>query len=339
MGDPAGIGPELVLKAWLERNTQNLPCFIYLGDPDDLAKRADTIGITAPIKILPEGRSFPERLSEATTAFDNALPVVPLKLAKPSIPGRLDASNASQIIAAITDSVEFVKHDAARAIVTNPIHKSCLYDAGFAFPGHTEFLAHLASQWQLPSGKNPTRSVMMLASDEMKVVPATIHIPLKDVPGKLSIDLLIETGKIVARDLEKRFTLGRPRIAFAGLNPHAGESGAMGTEEETIILPAIQELVAQGVRATGPFPADTLFHERARHNYDAVIAMYHDQALVPIKTVAFDRAVNVTLGLPFVRTSPDHGTALDIAGTGQASPSSLIAAIKMADTMTKAPSP
>ncbi|MBZ0216665.1 MAG: 4-hydroxythreonine-4-phosphate dehydrogenase PdxA [Fimbriimonadaceae bacterium] len=329
MGDPAGIGPELALKTWLEKDRAQLPPFVYLGDPEDLMHRADAAGITVPVEIITG------TLVENLIDFNRVLPVIPLRLVQPSIAGHPDAANAPQVIESISRSVDLLRREAARALVTNPIQKSCLYEAGFEFPGHTEYLAHLADQWPSRRGGQPVRPVMMLASDELKVIPATIHIALKDVPSKLTTALLVETALVAARDLEDRFGIPAPRIAFSGLNPHAGEAGAMGDEEETIILPAIRHLVAEGINASGPFPADTLFHEAARQRYDVVIAMYHDQALVPVKTIAFDRAVNVTLGLPFVRTSPDHGTALDIAGTGQANPSSLIAAIKMADIMSR----
>jgi 4-hydroxythreonine-4-phosphate dehydrogenase len=211
-------------------------------------------------------------------------------------------------------------------VVTNPVAKNVLYRSGFPEPGHTEFLGKLAAEITGVA----SRPVMMLWAPELAVVPVTIHLPLVDVPQQLDLDLIVETGRIVARDLTARFRIAHPRLAVAGLNPHAGENGALGAEDHAIVAPAIARLRAEGIDARGPLPADTMFHAAARAGYDAALCMYHDQALIPIKTLAFDHAVNVTLGLPFVRTSPDHGTAFDIAGTGRADPSSLIAAIKLA---------
>ena len=219
---------------------------------------------------------------------------------------------------------------AASAVVTNPVAKNVLYRSGFAEPGHTEYLAKLA---EAQTGTT-VRAVMMLWAPELAVVPVTIHLPLKDVVGRLSTDLIVETGRIVARDLSQRFGIARPRLAVAGLNPHAGEDGALGEEDRDVVAPAVERLFAAGIDARGPLPADTLFHAAARATYDAALAMYHDQALIPIKTLAFEHAVNVTLGLPFVRTSPDHGTAFDIAGTGRANPASLIAALRLAARLT-----
>ena len=324
MGEPAGIGPELVLQTWLARHEHQVAPFVYIGDPEDLLRRAGVIGLSVPICVVSE--------SDATADFDRALPVIPLSLTEPSVPGRPTPANAPQIIESISHGVDLIKRGRARAIVTNPIQKSSLYEANFEYPGHTEYLGHLASQWQSISTNVKIRPVMMLACEELRVIPATVHVALRDVSSMLTMDLLIETAQIANRDLKSRFGISQPRIAFTGLNPHASESGAMGDEEEDTILPTIRILQENGILASGPFPADTLFHEAARAKYDVVIAMYHDQALLPVKTIAFDKAVNVTLGLPFVRTSPDHGTALDIAGTGKANPSSLIAAIRMADT-------
>jgi 4-hydroxythreonine-4-phosphate dehydrogenase len=215
-------------------------------------------------------------------------------------------------------------------LVTNPIAKATLYEAGFKHPGHTEYLGALAEVWGAPAFP-----VMMIWSETLAVVPVTIHIPLADVARVLTADLIIRTGRIVDRDLRARFRVTRPRLAVAGLNPHAGEGGAMGREEITIIRPAIEALRAQGIDVVGPLPADTMFHPKARARYDVALTMYHDQGLIPVKTLAFDEGVNVTLGLPFVRTSPDHGTAFDIAGKGLANPASLIAALKLADRLTR----
>jgi 4-hydroxythreonine-4-phosphate dehydrogenase len=264
--------------------------------------------------------------AEAGAAFERALPVVPLDLAVTAAPGKPDASSAPAAIASIRRAVADVLAGHAAGIVTNPIAKNVLYRAGFAEPGHTEFLGRLAAE----ATGQAVQPVMMLWSSELAVVPVTIHLPLREVVAALSTDLIVETGRIVARDLSARFGVKRPRIAIAGLNPHAGEAGALGEEDATIVAPAVAQLKAEGIDVLGPLPADTMFHERARATYDVALCMYHDQALIPIKTLAFDHAVNVTLGLPFVRTSPDHGTAFDIAGTGKADPSSLVAALTLA---------
>lgn len=326
MGEPSGIGPELILAAWANRDKLNLPLFAVTGDPDHLEHVGKDTGLEISLTTITE---FPDdHLSS------DALPVIPIPLNKPVEYGRPDKANASAVIASIESAVELVHSGSASGIVTAPIQKAVLADAGFAHPGHTEFLASLAAKW----GKKYTnlRPVMMLAAGDFRVIPATIHIPLGEVSGRLTIDLLIETGMIVATSLKTRFGIPDPRLWFSGLNPHAGENGMLGNEDSEIIAPAVDILKERGVSAAGPFPADTMFHERARQQYDAAIAMYHDQALVPVKTVAFDTAVNITLGLPFVRTSPDHGTALDIAGTGKASPESMIAAIRMAHELSKA---
>jgi len=250
-------------------------------------------------------------------------------------PGQPDRSSAPAAIAAIRRAVADVAAGAAAAIVTNPVAKNVLYRSGFAEPGHTEFLAKLSEE---VTGV-PVHPVMMLWSPELAVVPVTIHLPLREIVARLTADLVAATGRIVARDLRERFGIARPRLAVAGLNPHAGEEGALGDEDLTVVRPAVERLKAEGIDARGPLPADTLFHQAARASYDAVLAMYHDQALIPIKTLAFDHAVNVTLGLPFVRTSPDHGTAFDIAGTGRADPGSLIAALALAARLSSAAAP
>src|SRR5947207_326521 len=251
---------------------------------------------------------------------------LPLALSATAEPGRPDNTSAAAAIASIDRAVADVLGGQAGAVVTNPIAKSVLYKAGFTDPGHTEYLARLSFQ----QTGDPAWPVMMLWSPEVAVVPVTIHMPVKEVPQRLTRDLIFETGRVVARDLIDRFGIVQPRLAIAGLNPHAGEEGAMGKEDATVVRPAIERLVADGIDARGPLPADTMFHEAARRTYDAALCMYHDQALIPIKTLAFDHAVNVTLGLPFVRTSPDHGTAFDIAGTGTADATSLVAALRLA---------
>jgi 4-hydroxythreonine-4-phosphate dehydrogenase len=318
IGEPAGIGPDIALMAWLKRRTHNLLPFYVIADAKFLLERARALGLDATVTEAEPSDTF--------SLFDRALPVVPLKLAMTAKPGEPDNTSGPAAIAAIRRAVEDVLHGDCAAIVTNPVAKTVLYGSGFTDPGHTEFLAKLARE---ASGR-PTQPVMMLWSPNLAVVPVTIHIPLKEVPRQLSTALIVETGRIVARELAARFGVAKPRLAMAGLNPHAGESGSIGTEERDIIAPAIAQLSAEGIDMRGPLPADTMFHEAARRTYDAALCMYHDQALIPVKMLAFDSAVNVTLGLPFVRTSPDHGTAFDIAGTGRADPSSLIAALTLA---------
>jgi 4-hydroxythreonine-4-phosphate dehydrogenase len=320
MGDPAGIGPELALAAWRDR-TPTAP-FVVFAASSLLAAAARRVGFTARIiETDPAG---------AAAAFSNGLPVVPLKSAVEDAPGRPSAANAAATIESIERAVEAVHQGQARAVVTNPIAKAALYQAGFKYPGHTEYLGALAKAWGAPAFP-----VMMIWSEALKVVPVTIHIPLADAPKALTAELIIRTARVVDGDLRTRFGVARPRLAVAGLNPHAGEGGAMGREEITIIKPAIEALKAERIDVVGPLPADTMFHPKARARYDVALAMYHDQGLIPVKTLAFDEGVNVTLGLPFVRTSPDHGTAFDIAGKGLANPASLIAALKLADRLTR----
>jgi 4-hydroxythreonine-4-phosphate dehydrogenase len=328
LGEPAGIGPDLTLAVWRRRVELGLPPFYVIGDPDFMARRAAVLGLDVPIKAI--------ATTQARDTFVHALPVVPFSLIVSAEPGLPDASSAPAAIASIRHAVADVLAGRAAAVVTNPIAKNVLYRSGFTEPGHTEFLARLAEEAQgLMAGD--LRPVMMLWSPELAVVPVTIHLPLKDVVARLTVDLIVETGRIVARDLARRFGMARPRLAVAGLNPHAGEDGALGEEDRDVVAPAIAILRADGIDAIGPLPADTMFHERARAGYDVALCMYHDQALIPIKTLAFDHGVNVTLGLPFVRTSPDHGTAFDIAGTGKARPDSLVAALKLAARLTAHP--
>ncbi len=327
LGEPAGIGPDLAIALWHRRAILDTPAFYVVGDADFLTHRAALLGLDIPITVVTP--------ASAAAAFTTALPVVDLDLAVSAEPGRPDRSSAPAAIASIRRAVADVMAGAAAAVVTNPVAKNVLYDSGFAEPGHTEFLATLVQE---ATGKT-LRPVMMLWSPELAVVPVTIHLPLKDIFARLSVDLIVETGRIVARDLAARFRIPRPRLAVAGLNPHAGEQGALGEEDHTIVAPAVAQLVADGIDARGPLPADTMFHERARATYDAALCMYHDQALIPIKTLAFDHAVNVTLGLPFVRTSPDHGTAFDIAGTGRADATSLLAALRLAQRLARADKP
>jgi 4-hydroxythreonine-4-phosphate dehydrogenase len=321
MGDPAGIGPELALSAWRLRAPRDPPFFV-LAAPALLAAAAERAGFDAPI--------LETEPSRAATIVKKGLPVVPLEHRVESEPGRPDPRNAAATIESINRAVQAVRDGAARAVVTNPIAKAVLYDSGFRFPGHTEYLGELAKAWGATAFP-----VMMIWSKPLAVVPVTIHIPLSEAPKALSEDLIVKTARVVHADLRVRFRIARPRIAVAGLNPHAGEGGAMGSEETTIIAPAIASLRAEGIDIAGPMPADTMFHPGARARYDVALTMYHDQGLIPVKTLAFDEGVNVTLGLPFVRTSPDHGTAFDIAGKGIANPSSLIAALRLADRLTR----
>lgn len=318
LGEPAGIGPDLTLAVWQRRVELGLPPFYIVADPDFLGRRAATLGLDVPIKAATP--------ASAAATFGQALPVVPLDVAVTGEPGRPDRSSAPAAVASIRRAVADVMAGTAAAVVTNPIAKNVLYNWGFAEPGHTEFLATLVQE---TTGQS-LRPVMMLWSPELAVVPVTIHLPLREIFRQLSSDLVVETGRIVAHDLCTRFALAKPRLAIAGLNPHAGEAGTLGEEDRTIVAPAVARLAAEGIEARGPLPADSMFHEQARATYDAALCMYHDQALIPIKTLAFDHAVNVTLGLPFVRTSPDHGTAFDIAGTGRADPTSLVAALRLA---------
>ena len=316
-GEPAGIGPELAVAAWRMRHTHDVPVFYLLADPALIAARALATG--GPVPIV-------ETTPQDTDAlFADALPVVPLTASLSDNPGIPDVANAAGVIEAIERAVADVTGGIADAVVTCPIAKKPLYDAGFAFPGHTEFLGHLAS--------GNARPVMMLAGPDLRAVPVTIHIPLAEVPRVLTTEMIVETAAITAADLVTRFGIQKPRLAITGLNPHAGEGGSMGSEDEAVVRPAVEELVRRGIDARGPLPADTLFHARARETYDAAVCMYHDQALIPAKALAFDETVNVTLGLPFIRTSPDHGTAFDIAGKGIARPDSLIAALRLARQM------
>lgn len=305
-GEPAGIGPETAALAWAALK-DSLPFFL-IGDPAHLPAGTPVAEIADP--------------AAAVAASATALPVLRQDFTGALTPGRPNPAHAPDVIAAIARGADLAHRGAAAALCTLPIHKKALQDgAGFAHPGHTEYLGALAGA---------DRVVMMLAGPRLRVVPATVHIPLAEVPGALSAALIEETVRITHAALIRDFALAAPRLAVAGLNPHAGEGGRMGREEIEIIAPVIAKLRAEGFDLRGPCAADTMFHGPARARYDAAIAMYHDQALIPIKTLDFDRGVNVTLGLPFVRTSPDHGTALDIAGRGTADPTSTIEALKLA---------
>lgn len=314
MGEPAGIGAEIALQSWLRRTAEQLPVFFLLDDPARLNALAHQLGWTVPLAII-------DNPAAATAAFDHALPVLPVTLPNPVQPGTADPRNAAAVIAAIDQAVDFALHRKVAGIVTNPIHKAVLLQSGFPYPGHTEYLAERAGGGT---------AVMLLAVPELRVVPVTIHVPLRQAIADLTTEAIVQAGMIAAAALQADFGIANPRLAVSGLNPHAGEDGMMGREDLDIITPAIARLRAAGIAASGPHAADTMFHAAARARYDVAICMYHDQALIPLKTLDFDRGVNVTLGLSIVRTSPDHGTAFDIAGTGKARPDSLMAALRLA---------
>ncbi len=320
-GEPAGIGPDIIAMAWTARRRRRLPVFFVLGDPEQLAMRIARLGLDVPLAACEP--------DQAPAVFADHLPVVPLDAPLGESPGRVEPGNAAGVIEAIDRAVTLTLAGKARAVVTAPIAKKPLYEAGFDHPGHTEYLAALAARHTDAA----MRPVMMIAGPHLKTIPVTIHIPLAAVPGTLTKELIVETGRIADRDLKTRFGIASPRLAVAGLNPHAGEGGALGSEDAEIVAPAVARLRGQGIAATGPLPADTMFHAAARAGYDVALCMYHDQALIPAKALDFDEGVNVTLGLPFIRTSPDHGTAFAIAGTGAARPDSFMAALTMADRM------
>jgi 4-hydroxythreonine-4-phosphate dehydrogenase len=316
-GEPAGIGGEITLKAWLARGAAKLAPFFVLDDPARLERLAASLRLAVRVKPIADP-------AEAADAFAATLPVLPVAFPAPVAPGRLDPANAPAVIGAIASAVKLVTTGRASAVVTNPVQKETLYAAGFRHPGHTEYLGELAGA---------TRPVMMLVSPELRVVPVTVHVALKEALAALDTAAIVDVGRIAAKALADDFGIARPRLAVAGLNPHAGEGGSMGREEIEMIEPAVRLLCAGGIDASGPLAPDTMFHEAARKRYDAALCMYHDQALIPLKTIDFDRGVNVTLGLPFIRTSPDHGTAIDIAGKGVASEASLVAALQLAAHM------
>ena len=311
MGDPAGIGPEIIAKAWRDREIQALTPFFAVGDP-----RAIAAVWNGPVAAI----GSPE---EAWSAFGEALPVLAVTGMETITPGRPDDAGARCALDSLELATGLTRSGAAGALVTGPVSKAQLYRIGFTYPGQTEFVAERC-------GIAPENTVMMLAGPTLRVVPVTTHIPLVDVAQAITVELVMAKARVTARGLSRNFGIESPRLAFAGLNPHAGESGAIGREEIDILEPAIHQLQAEGIDAVGPFAADTMFHARARATYDAAICLYHDQALVPLKTLHFDEGVNMTLGLPIVRTSPDHGTAFGIAGQDQAEPGAMIAAIRMA---------
>jgi 4-hydroxythreonine-4-phosphate dehydrogenase len=315
-GEPAGIGAEIALKAWRRQAT---PIFFLIDDPDRVRLMAQLAGLDIPIHAITNP-------ADAHVAWADGLPVLPSSLPLDADPGKPDPRNTPAVIDAIRDAVAMTMSGDAAAVVTNPIQKNTLHQGGFPHPGHTEFLADLAGG---------TRSVMMLAASDLRVVPITIHEPIRRVPEILTQALIVETARITARSLITDFGIEAPRLAVAGLNPHAGEAGSIGMEDIDVIAPALEKLRAEGLLIEGPIPADSMFHEAARRRYDVALCMYHDQALIPVKMLDFWGGVNVTIGLPFVRTSPDHGTALDLAGTGKANEESLVAALSMARDITR----
>lgn len=319
-GEPAGVAPEITAAAWQALREEPSCSFALLGDAAYWQARN---------RGLPVARiDAPE---DAAAVFSEALPVLHRPLACQPVAGTIAAATAAQVIAAIDEAVALAFAGRAAGIVTNPIQKEALYGAGFRHQGHTDYLAHLSARHGVP-----VQEVMMLVAGDLRAIPITVHIPLKDVPGALTREAILSQARVTARDLSRYFGIARPRLAFTGLNPHAGENGTMGREEIEVIRPALDELRAEGLPVLGPLPADTAFHAEARTAYDAILCMYHDQALIPVKTIDFHGGINVSLGLPFVRTSPDHGTALGIAGKGVANPKSLIAAIRLAATMAMA---
>jgi 4-hydroxythreonine-4-phosphate dehydrogenase len=319
MGEPAGIAGEIAIKAWHAPDGRPVPAFAVVGDPDWL--RAETHRVKSHMHIVEVAS-----MAEASARFHEGLPVLPLRLKAKAVPSAPDGRNAEAVVGSIDKAVALAQSGEAAAVVTNPIHKASLYGAGFKFPGHTEYLASLCG------GVAP---VMMLAIEGLRVVPVTVHLALGDAVRALTREAIVAAAAAAHQALIRDFGVAAPRLAVAALNPHAGEGGAMGQEEQTIIAPAVAALAARGIDVKGPLPADTLFHAGARARYDAVICMYHDQALIPLKTLDFAGGVNITLGLPIVRTSPDHGTAFDIAGKDRADPSSLLAALRMAERIAK----
>ena len=321
MGEPAGIGPDLILQLYERRDDFDLPPFVVFGSLAFLAARARRLGLNI---------NFAQTTIErAPGEFPSALPVMHIDGLVPDKPGDVSPLSGKVVVEAIRSAVTETLEGKCRGLVTAPIHKAALYQAGFKYPGHTEYLAALCA-----NGGTAPHPVMMLAHDGFRVVPLTIHVPLREVPALVTGRLIHDTAVIVEHDLRTRFGIEQPKLAITGLNPHAGESGAIGTEENDVIIPAVLELQHSGMSIDGPFPADTAFFRANWEKYDAIITMYHDQALIPIKTVAFEDAVNVTLGLPLVRTSPDHGTAFDRAGRGTGSWNSMLAALRVADRLT-----
>jgi 4-hydroxythreonine-4-phosphate dehydrogenase len=318
MGEPAGVAPEIAAQAWLALRNDFSQQFCLIGDAGVFEVRAKAAGFDVSFVGV-------ERVADCASVFPRGVPVLHRPLPVSSVAGKLDARNSAAVIGSIDEAVRLCLSGEASGMVTNPIQKETLYDVGFKHQGHTDYLASLA--------KVSGQEVMMLVGEGLRAIPVTVHIPLADVPKALTTGAIVTQGKVVAESLKRWFGIARPRLAVTGLNPHAGENGAMGKEDQTVVAPAVAALKAAGIDVFGPMSADTAFHAEARATYDAILCMYHDQALIPVKTLDFHRGVNVTLGLPFIRTSPDHGTALGIAGKGIANPTSLIAAIRLASSM------
>ena len=323
MGEPAGVGPDLILATWARTRGGDGPPFVAVADPALLVARARRLGLDVPLSPIAA-----TEVAAAADRFADALPVLPVALPRPDVMGIPDPANAATVTKAIRIAVDLCREGYARSVVTAPIHKAAMAAGGFAHPGHTEYLETLAGPRH--------RAVMMLSCAELRVVPLTVHCALTEVPRRLAATPIAAIARVVLAALAHDFGIARPRLAVSGLNPHTGEDGLMGAEEIDLITPAIAKLQGEGHDVTGPLPADTMFHAEARTAYDAALCMYHDQALIPLKTLDFHGGVNITLGLPFVRTSPNHGTALTLAGTGQARPDSLIAALRTADAMAMA---
>lgn len=320
MGEPAGIGGEITLMSWLVGRRAAVPTFFTIDDPRRLVDLAKRIGLDVPVVEI----GAPE---EAPDVFRRALPVLPIVVPAPVVPGRPDPANGVAVLRSIEQAVSLAASGDAAGVVTNPIQKSALYQAGFAHPGHTEFIAALVG--------SPMDPIMMLEGGGLRVVPVTVHLSLRDAIDRLDAAAICHAGRVTAAALRQDFGIAEPRLAVAALNPHAGEAGTLGREEIEIIAPAVERLRKEGLNVSAPLPADTLFHEEARRSYDAALCMYHDQALIPLKTLDFTAGVNITIGLSVVRTSPDHGTALDRAGTGTASPASLLSALATADRIAR----
>ena len=323
MGEPAGVAPEITAGAWRALHARKDFCFFVIADAGEFARRAGHAGLALPVERI-------SAAAQARACFSRALPVLHQPLDGRPEPGKVDAGFAGQVISAIDMAAGLAMDGKVDGMVTNPIQKESLYQAGFSHQGHTDYLAHLAR-----ARGHDASPVMMLSAKGLRTVPVTVHIALHDVPEALTSEMIVAQTRTVARGLAAYFALENVRIAVTGLNPHAGENGTMGHEERDIIEPAVRQLRADGLSVAGPLPADTVFHDAARARHDVVMCMYHDQALIPVKTLGFDEGVNTTLGLPFVRTSPDHGTALDLAGSGKASANSLIAALCQAAEMAR----
>ena len=324
IGEPSGIGPEVIIKSWFKRREHNLSPFFVIGSPTTIQMHAEQLRLPIPTQVITSP-------SQAEGVYNSALPIIDLELNGEFNFAVPNTSTAPMVIGSIDKAVDYVALGQARSMVTAPIHKAALYEAGFTCPGHTEYLAELCSK----HFQEEFHPVMMLASEQLCVVPLTIHVALSEVPKLINHALLVRTIGTIHDAMKKYFGVPSPKIAVSGLNPHAGENNSMGSEDSRMIAPAIASLQKQGIQVTGPHPADTMFHAKARSEYDVALCMYHDQALIPIKTIDFDAGVNVTLGIPIVRTSPDHGTAHNIAGRNQANPTSMINSLKLADRMSK----